>query len=217
MITVTIPIGPKPSHIQWLRECVESVVAQTFLPSEILFILDYPVSEETRELVTQLRQEHSIISIYEAPWRLGVSSAFNFGVALAKNEMVFLLGADDTLEPECLAQCVRACQGRIGYYFVSLTYMDTGEIQALPCNAAMVTKELWKLTGGFPIETASGAGDVALISILTVHHSGMIKAVALGTPLYNYRRHPMTETAQRGAWHNINLQICDRLIQDYSL
>ena len=48
---------------------------------------------------------------------------------------------------------------------MTVVYND-GEVQEAACNAAMVTQGLWRLTGGFPPETAVGAPDAALVSIM---------------------------------------------------
>lgn len=75
--------------------------------------------------------------------------------------------------------------------------MDTGEEQFLPCGAAMVTKQLWERSGGFPTETALGASDAALISIMMVHpEAGQFVCVS-DQIQYNYRRHGNTDTAEK--------------------
>lgn len=158
----------------------------------------------------------SYARVWRSPWRLGVACAFNFGVALARGDLVFLLGSDDELEPDCLERCVREWEkgkGRDAYYWVSVLYTDGREypVQDLPCNAAMVTKGLWRQTGGFPVETASGAPDAALISILMAHRPELLVPVARGRPLYRYRAHGETDTAGRGPWQGIILATRDLL------
>lgn len=207
MMTVVLPVGPEPHHEQWLGEALMSIANQTTLPTEVLIVNDHP----TRQLML-----HSIvypITEYRPPWRLGVAHAFNAGVALAPTECVFMMGADDTLEPDCLQECYNEWMQRKGefdsvpgYFAVSIKYMDTGEVQTLPCHAAMVTKSLWRVTGGLPTEAASGASDAALLSIMIGNYpkAGRIYKVKEGTPLYNYRRHDNTDTAARGgAWQGV--------------
>lgn len=154
---------------------------------------------------------------YNPPWRLGVGHAFNFGVAMSPTECVFMLGSDDTLEPDCLEKCMAEYGRRrepLGYYWVPIRYMDTGEEQALPCNAAMVTKSLWKHNGGFPVEAVT-APDAALLSImLGTKRAGWTFQVG-ERPLYNYRRHPGTDTARHGAWDGIRQAIRDRVTAEW--
>lgn len=222
-ISVTIPVGPYEANKRWLREALDSVAAQTLQPTDVVLIddgadlqfidwlepYDGEYSQWSVGFATYLKSPRINISIYKLPWRTGISHAFNYGVMLAQTECVFMLGSDDTLEPTCLESCIAAYElndRRDAYYSVPIKYMDTGELQTIPCNAAMVTKGFWRLTGGFPIESAIGAGDAALLSILMAHDLPIKQQSErytqwvghlLGkddTHLYNYRRHPDIHT-----------------------
>lgn len=198
-ITVCIPVGPKPHHQQWLDECLQSVAAQTLQSDEILLVDDMANLDE--EAIRHILGRTNY-RIWKSPWNLGVAHAFNCGVGLAQNEAVFLLGADDTLDPKCLQRSYAAYQHSehkdSTYFYVGVKYMDTGEKQFLPCGAALVTKQLWQRSGGFPTETALGASDAALISIMMVHpDAGTFTCVDASHTLYNYRRHSNTDTAEK--------------------
>lgn len=206
MITVVIPVGPYPANKRWLEEALLSVKKQTHKPDEILLIDD----------MADLSDVYlgSICTVWRSPWRLGVAHAFNFGVALARNDLVFLMGSDDTLEPTCLERCYKEWQSnnkQDAYYYTGITYMDDDEKQDLACGYALVTKGLWRKTGGFPVESAVGAPDAAFISILMVHHTGSLIKVAGGAPLVNYRRHNESDTAGRGPWQGAILETRDVL------
>jgi len=194
-VTVMIPVGPYEFYKGlWLDECVQSARIQTHQPDEILLIDDMAGLEP---------EDYPDCRIWRNPWRLGGGCSFNSGVALAKNDLVFMLSCDDTMEPDCLEECVKSWQktnGRDGFYWVGCHYMDGQPDQALPFSAAMVTKGLWRLMGGFPLQSASGAGDAALVSLLMVHFPDRLYRVAGGRPLYNYRVHSQTETAKAGPW-----------------
>lgn len=217
LVSVVIPVGPKSYHQDWLPEAIESCVNQSHKPEEILIVSDMAhIGNDYYHLAG------SRIRVYESPWRLGVGHAFNFGVALARNNLVVMLGADDTLESTAVEEAVsqyRTEHFDDAYYYFGLRYMDTGELQDLPCNAAMVTKRLWDITGGFPVE-ATTAPDAALISILLRHRPAKLIKVAEGRPLYNYRRHPNTDTAKHGGWNapaenGIIIGIRDRVTLDW--
>lgn len=155
-------------------------------------------------------------------WRLGVASAFNFGVAVAPTELSFMLGSDDTLDPECLERCAyayeRAERPELSYFWVGVRYMH-GEYpdQYLPCHAAMVSKSLWKHTGGLPLESAVGACDAALISIMmgNAPYAGDLVCVNGDKPLYNYRVHDDTDTASRARWQGIIIESRNILTDDW--
>lgn len=233
VITVAIPVGPFSTDQQWLEECLESVRAQTRRADEVLIIDDMAGLVKGDIRIDEERDDglcHAWdgplagCNIWYSPWRLGVGHAFNFGVALAKNELVFMLGADDTLHPECLERCVAAYEGDspeardLTYYFVGVQYLDgrVGSKQFVACNAAMVTKSLWRRCGGFAVESASGAPDAALISVMMVHpDAGRFVGVGEGMCLYNYRSHANTDTAKRAAWQGIILETRNVLTRDW--
>ena len=205
MITVVIPVGPDPIYRKYLTECIDSVRAQTCPPSELLIIddqahlpeLQYPRNWDAYHSAAAIQGR-----LWETPWLSGVAHSFNFGVALARNDLVFMLGSDDRLEPHCLEDCVAAYEAsgkRPGYYWVDVQYSD-GEQQRLACNAAMVHKAMWRSSGGFPVESAVGPCDTMLVSILMTHpEAGAMYHVESKTPPYWYRRHDETYSRTRGS------------------
>ncbi len=189
-ITVTIPVGPSASNRQWLGEAIDSVREQTHPATQILLIDD--------QAHIKPNAYGPGITIWPTPWLSGVAHAFNFGVALARTELVVMLGSDDMLEPWALEDAAAAWEAKpdpLGYYSFDLKYMDNGDTQSIACNAAMVTKTLWRHTGGFPVQSAIGAPDAALLSILMVHpEAGSIRRIKSSEPPYLYRRHDGTDT-----------------------
>lgn len=219
-IGVTIPVGASESNRRWLTECLNSVLSQTRRPDSVTLVWDYPNDKrlpwEADQAIETL-QDATLLKEWTAPWYLGVAHAFNFGVALDPSEMTLMLGSDDTLEPDCLEECASAYyawkRNPLAYYYLGVRYMDDDSLQTVPCNAAMVGKALWRRTGGFPVESASGAPDAALVSILLSRgiEAGYVYPVADGKPLYNYRRHQDTDTASRGPWQGVILATRDIL------
>lgn len=217
-ISVVIPVGPEPHHQEYLSECLESVRAQTHQANEILLIDDMAAVRHFKGC-----------RIWRSPWRIGTGSAINCGVALAENDLVYILCADDWLEPECLESCAKEYKRRndpLGYYHVTVRFRPEGSykhpgglpvppIQDLPCGAAMVTKQLWRNMGGFPIEAAVSP-DSGLISILIGQKgSGNLYSVRHGVPLCNVRMHATQDSASRGPWKNVISAACDLLTRDW--
>ena len=221
-ITVVIPVGPKKSHATWLTECLQSVARQTYQPAEVLIIDDMHGLDQ-RLLGNQCGS--APLRVWYAPWHVGVPLAFNLGVGLARSPLVFLLGADDVLEPDCLRECAlgyASCAATLGhdpdrcYYWVGVEYMDTGEQQFTPCNAALVTKGLWKATGGFPPESAVGACDSMLLSQIWLRPEvARIVWVGENRTLYRCRRHDASDTAGRSEWQGIIWNVRDKLTRDF--
>ena len=215
-ISVVIPVGPSEANKRWIPDALESIQQQTQLPDEVLIISDMAGLSQGMDH----RQPYPIRT-WTTPWRLGIPAAFNCGVALAQNECVFMLGSDDWLEPDCLEECMKMYEkeGQPGnvFFFVGVRYNDNRKEkeQYAPCNAAMVTKRLWKATGGFPLQSASGATDAAFCSIFW-NRPEVCRFLGVQyeqRPLYNYRVHDESETAGLGPWQGVILETRDLLTE----
>lgn len=215
MISIVLPIGPEPRHQMYLRECIESIRAQTMKPAATVVVDDMAKADPF------ILQEAPNLMIHRNPWRLGIPASFNVGVAVAPTQCVLMLGADDTLDPTCVERCWYAYNHHqdpdARYYYLGVKYMDTGEEQFLACNAAMVTKTLWRQLGGFPPQSAVGACDTMLLSIMTGNeHAGILTPVSETQTLYNYRRHDESETAHLSDWQEVIFRTRHILTRDWN-
>lgn len=200
-ITVVVPVGPSKNACMFLPETLASIANQTMKPSHVLVVDDMHGLSENHCAFGSHKIDN--FGIWRSPWRLGVAHAFNVGVALAETRLVVMIGADDTFEPTAIERAWNTWQAsrhEDAYYYFGVRYMDTDEIQTVPCGEAMVTKGLWDITGGFPVESAVGAPDAALISIMLVYMPHLLIPIANGAPLVNYRRWAETDTASRAPW-----------------
>jgi glycosyltransferase involved in cell wall biosynthesis len=208
-ITVAIPIGPYPHNTRWVDEAIDSALAQVPEPREVLLI------DDMSDYNVHHRSETVKITHWRSPWRLGVAHAFNFCVAVAQEQHVLMLGSDDRLMPRCLESCVRTLQQnhwKDAYYWLGIRFSDGRPDQQIPVNAAVTTKRFWQLTGGFPVETASGAPDAHFRRLLHVHFQGSMIPIANGAPLYWYRAHEEIYTATRPQWWGVIQQTSDVLM-----
>lgn len=204
-ITIVIPIGPDEHAQDYFLEAVRSIGEQTVRPASVL-IVDDMACQDYRVMLQGV--PHWIV---QNRWRLGVAHSYNVGVGSSTTECVLLMGADDTLDSDCIEDCWNTYEKRDKagdtYYWLGVKYSDGREDQYLPCNAAMVTKSLWRKTGGFPVETASGASDAALISSMMVRPELFkFACVNVDKPLYNYRVHERTDTAGRSRWQGVIIE-----------
>jgi len=217
-VSVCIPVGPYAWYKKYLKECLESVMAQTIMPHDIVIVDDmanvtpedlgplmrngdvmtlhpegmFPlvIRHDTGEFVKEF------VRVWRSPWLLGIPGCANVGIALGQTNLVFQLSCDDKLKPDCLEECWKEWERRqdpLGYYWVGVEY-STGETQALACGHAMIPKALWRHTGGWPVESAIGACDAAFISAMMTHahgedRMGTLYAVDDGRPLYWHREH----------------------------
>jgi len=209
-ITVSIPVGPKPHNQRYLEDCLRSVAVQTLPPDEILLIDDMAGIDQAhyRNIIPDMN-----VNVWESPWYLGIPHAFNFGVALARNDMVVMLGSDDMLQPWALEDLQKTWlknRHRDGYYWFDVEYMDTGETQSVACNCAAMTKGLLRSSGGFPLESTVGACDTMLLSILLKHeNAGRMYKVESSKPPFLYRRHKETDTFTRVEWYGVIATVRD--------
>jgi hypothetical protein len=219
-VSVVIPVGPNPANTRWLDEAVLSVSEQTWAKRPDGGV-NLVLVDDMAGLSTHMVPSDLPTTVWLAPWYLGVAHAFNIGVAIAPSELVFMLGSDDWLEADCIERCVEEYKRQrddLGYYYVGVRYLDTNELQDQACHAAMVTKALWRRTGGFPIQSSSGAPDAALLSILIGNYprAGRHWKVSQGRPLYNYRRHSETDTASKGPWQGVILSTRDLVTREWT-
>lgn len=214
-ITVVIPVGPKPHHREWLEESLESLFTQTELPSELLVVDDGGQLDDSRlprQFPIPIRVHHSI-------WNLGVVASLNIGVASSFNNLVLLGCADDRFLPSCVERCWESWQREresLGYYYLGVRYSD-GREQNTACGAAMVTKDLWRYTGGFPPQASVGAADHIFLSMLIGgardgHSRAKIIRVS-DEVLYWYRVHDKIETSNN-IWPAIEA-VRDRLTAEW--
>ena len=212
-ISVTIPIGPKPSHKQWLKECIDSVMSQTVLPAELILIDDkaninlrdyfganivtYPVHLDATVSHDYIIYEDFtfdngvIVSKFNNPWLGGVVVGFNFGVMLAKTEWVLQLGSDDTLAPQAIQKAVEEINSvgdDMGMYNFYCKVSD-GQLTHWPNHANVMSKKLFQYVGGYHPMTSTGGMDAAFNSILLKHMPEHIHMIGDGTPYYFVKDH----------------------------
>jgi len=134
-------------------------------------------------------------SYWRNPCNLGFTAAFNLGMALAENELVVYLAADDRLMPTAVERAVQtylASDKKDAWY--AFTYeLSNSDVCAIPNNIAMITKGLWRKVGGYPPAGFVGP-DALVLSCLIAHAPELIVKVDEGNPLYWIRDHPEQET-----------------------
>lgn len=204
---VVIPVGPQEHHARWLAECLQSIREQTRNADYLVVVDDMHGIEKLPVFAAPLGE------VWRSPWLLGVPHAFNIGLARAFARgcnLVLMQGADDTLSPDALEHLERSYEqngSADGYYWFDVHYSD-GEEQRLPCNAAAVTPGLWRMTGGFPPESAVGACDHIFISRLLAQAPQSL--VHVGGGYIWHRRHEHQETARQGG-----IAACRSIVRDW--
>lgn len=90
---------PTYNSAKYVRECIESVLAQTYQDIEIV-VSDNASTDSTRDIVRSFSD--SRIRLHRLERNEGLPFNFNHVVSLARGEYVKLLCSDDILDPTCL-------------------------------------------------------------------------------------------------------------------
>ena len=80
-------------------EAVRSIYQQTVKPSDIVLVVDGPISEELKEAITILQGEIAVLNVIWLSTNQGHAIARQTGLLAAKNELVAVMDADDISVP----------------------------------------------------------------------------------------------------------------------
>ena len=217
LISIITPVFNTP--VRWLRECVESVLTQTYEKWELILIDDDSTEPEMLRSLTELAASDSRIILAKDEKRRGISAASNCGLALARGDWVAFLDHDDLLEPDALFQNVKWLQDHPD---ADLIYSDEDKVTEqgfdspifkpdwspdyfLSCNYVghftLIRRELVKQVGGFRSEF-DGAQDYDL-SLRVTEQTNRIDHIP--RVLYHWRR-SLTSTAD-------NIQCKPRMLE----
>lgn len=191
-ITVVVPVGPHHMYKKWLNSCLFSIERQS-VPANQVIIVDDMANLNSRDY-----QSYNVpLRITKNPWLLGPYASWNIGVALSQTNMVLLMGSDDMIYEDCIERVQKTYRkvGDVaGFYNLTCDIGQSHEKSTALNNAAVVTKNLWRLTGGFPLTANLGGGDALLISIMMVHMPEHLHQVDEGEATYWVREHEFQDT-----------------------
>jgi len=206
LVTIITPVFNTP--IRWLKECIESVLSQTYEKWELILIDDHSTEPEMLRCLTELAASDPRIILTKDEKKRGISAASNRGLALAKGDWVAFLDHDDLLEPDALFQNVKWLQDHPD---ADLIYSDEDKLTEqgfdspifkpdwspdyfLTCNYVchftFIRRELVQQVGGFRSEF-DGAQDYDLFLRL-IERTSRIDHIP--RVLYHWRR-TLTSTA----------------------
>ena len=123
LISILTPVFDTP--VPWLREAVESVLAQVYENWELLLIDDGSTDADLLRALPALGARDRRIRLVRLESHQGISAALNKGLDLASGEWVTFLDHDDVLEPDALFQNVRVIQENPG---LDLIYSDEDKL-----------------------------------------------------------------------------------------
>lgn len=168
-------IVPCHNYGAYLRECVESVLAQTFTAWEIIVVNDGS-TDDTAAVAAGLLADYPGHRIrYVEQERRGIVQPRNRGVTLAKGEFILPLDADDLLAPTFLERTVEVLENRPELGYVSTRALFFGSTNKIwpaepfqplallvtnqQTNTTLYRRRMWRDVGGYDERMVHGYMD----------------------------------------------------------
>lgn len=95
-VLMSIYYKEKPAN---LKLALDSVINQTYKPSEIILVEDGPLTQELDLLIDNYRSKYDFIKIIKLKKNQGLSNALNVGLKHCKYEYVARMDTDDISLP----------------------------------------------------------------------------------------------------------------------
>jgi glycosyltransferase involved in cell wall biosynthesis len=206
-ISIIVPVRAKDEEdVQWLRECIESVQAQTIEDWEMVVVSDH--SEVSLKTLKPLFKDSRIQGVKAT--KFGVSNARNQGVVLTTAPLLLPVDADDILPanslegflaawPKAMKQGESSELGSIVYgdtlifgvdysrYFQSAEYEFSRLLRQLIMPVGSLhSRAAWQKVNGWKPEMEDGLEDWEYW--ITLGEQGVC-GLHVREVLYHYRRH----------------------------
>jgi len=228
LVSVVMPVYN--SNLDWLRQAIESVRAQSYTHWELCVADDASPRQEVRDLLSRYAAEDARIRTVFRERNGGIAAASNDALGIAEGGYVALLDHDDVLVPHALHRMVEHViahpehglvysdedklrpDGRRGFVFFKPDWSPDLLLSVnYVCHLTMMRRDLVTLAGGFR-EGYDGSQDYDLF----------LRVVDLGTGvghvpdvLYSWRMIPGSTALAGGAkplaWENGRRAIQDSL------
>lgn len=208
MIMLVSIIIPSYNVEEYVAECLESAIAQTYRPIEIIAVDNNSTDNTLAILRDYERRYPDLITVLEEK-KQGAPAARNKGISIAKGEWLQFLDADDLLLPEkltnqiCLLQNNSECCMVIGAYWFKQLSGETNPVKidnvtdpfkliatcrlGYTCSNLFRSEEV-KMIGGWD-QDMKGEQDTDLIfRILTIKNAGDILYDKNAMTIYRMRK-----------------------------
>ena len=140
-ISIIIPVY---NASKYLRECLESAIAQPFETLEIIIINDGSTDDSENIILDYVSKDCRIR--YEKQKNLGVSAARNRGLQIARGTWVCFVDADDYVSEDFCSIIMSALEKTNADILVFSRYIPAEEYIALPKERISIIKGILKLS-----------------------------------------------------------------------
>lgn len=106
MISVLMSVYMKDNP-KYVKAALDSIIAQTLKPSEIILMIDGPVSDELKEVIILFSKKHTFIKPQWQDKNSGLGNVLQKGLLICKNELIARMDADDVAMPERFEKQIR--------------------------------------------------------------------------------------------------------------
>lgn len=83
----------------YLRESLNSIFAQTLLPTEVVLVEDGPLTEELNRVVDEFTKKHDIIKVIRLQYNQGLGKALSIGCENCSFDYIARMDSDDICFP----------------------------------------------------------------------------------------------------------------------
>ena len=203
LISITVPAYQTP--VEFLRQMIESLIAQTYGEWELCIANASPDNEEMQRVLADYSARDPRVRFHNLKENLGIAENTNRALAMAKGEFTGLLDHDDLLAPNALYEIVKALQE---HPLADALYTDEDKVTTeldehfqphlkpdfnldllrsnnYICHFFVVRSSVMKKTGGFRREF-DGAQDYDFIFRCTENAREVVHVPEI---LYHWRTH----------------------------
>lgn len=130
MVSVIVPAYNAASY---LRECLDSALAQTYHDMEVI-VVDDGSTDSTPEIIGEYAaRDPRIVAVRQS--NQGISSTRNRGISIAGGEWIVFLDSDDVMSPDCISTMVGIAEK------TDCSMVHAGWIRVT--DHAVIKKETW--------------------------------------------------------------------------
>ena len=116
-VSIIIPVY---NHVAYLRQCIDSALAQTYPHTEVVIIDDHSPDPQVQPLLQSYAQ-HPRVQLLRNPHNQGIAEAQNTAIVASTGDAIAFLDCDDLLAPEAIATCLQ-------HWKSDTVYLHTGRI-----------------------------------------------------------------------------------------
>ncbi|MCD6290041.1 MAG: glycosyltransferase [Anaerolineae bacterium] len=221
MVSVVIPCY---GQSRFLREAIDSALAQTFPDVEAVVVDDGNGDEEAvaiQRIVSGYPAQDVRLIRHEE--NRGLAAARNTGIEAARGSWIVPLDADDVIEPTFVEKCLRAVEldpRRFAYTDSLLWWPDEGRTQLLKAHeydfgellrritwscTILYAKDAWRQVGGYKPEMSESGGWEDWEFAISLGEVG-ICGVHVPEPLFRYRQYSKTQMRYAAEEHKERLR-----------